>query len=58
MYQIVVIGCRTGNSFRTTKSRTNLKIDRKARVHVVVDVLAFEIGVGAVGNIIWLIEQF
>ena len=49
MYQIVVIGCRTGNSFRTTKSRTNLKIGRKARIHVVVDVLALGFDVGIVG---------
>ena len=48
MYYTVVVGCRTGNSFRTTKGRTNLKIDRKARVHVVVDVLAFGLDVGAI----------
>ena len=36
---------------RTRKARTTIKINRKARVHVVVDVLAFEFDVGADGEL-------
>ena len=54
-HRTLIVGSRcwyhTAKSFRTRKARTTIKIDRKARVHVIVDVLAFEFGVGAVGKL-------
>ena len=49
LYWTVAVGYHTSWSFRTRKARTTWKIDRKAREHVIGDVLAVRLDVGIIG---------
>ena len=48
---MVVVEHHIGKSFRTRRARTTLEIDKKARVHVIDDVLALRFDVGVVGKL-------
>ena len=48
---MVVVKYHTGKSFRTRMARTIWKIDRKARIHVIDDVFAFQLCVGTFGKL-------
>ena len=49
LYWTVAVGYHTSWSFRTRKARTTWKIDKKAKEHVIGDVLAVGLDVGIIG---------